>query len=182
VTNCGAAAQALAKAEGAALVHGAVGAVTLTLTLTLTLTVRTGLKSTVPFERGQSGERVGVPSGVRPLGVRGIALALGEFISQFLPTARADLAGDGAPAVALQLSSGESSAGLMAAPPSLAFTSTLWNMPACPEWRRSRWYSCSRTTTSSRLPPALIPSVLASFWRSRYFQCSTESKSPGFRL
>ena len=144
--------------------------------------VRTGLKSTLPFDRGQSGERVGVPIGVRPLGVRGIALALGEFISQFLPTARADLAGLGAPAVVLQLSSGESSTGLMAAPPSLAFTSTLWNMPACPEWRRSRWYSCSRTTTSSRLPPALIPSVLASFCRSRYFQCSTESKRPGFRL
>ena len=142
---------------------------------------RTGLKST-PFERGQSGERAGVPLGVRALGVRGIALALGEFSSQFLPTARADLAGDGAPAAALQLSSGESSAGLMAAPPSLALTTTLWNMPACPEWRRSRWYSCSRSTTSSRLPPALSPSVLASFCRSRYFQCSTESKRPGFRL
>ena len=139
----------------------------------------TGLKSTVPFDRGQSGERVGV---AKPFGVRGIALALGEFISQFLPTARADFAGDASPGAVLQLSSGESSTGLMAAPPSLAFTSTLWNMPAWPEWRRSRWYSCSRTTTSSRLPPALTPSVLASFCRSRYFQCSTESNRPGFRL
>ena len=107
-----------------------------------------------------SGERVGV---AKPFGVRGIALALGEFNSQFLPAERADFAGDANPDGALQLSSGESSTGLMAAPPSLAFTSTLWNMPACPEWRFSRWYSCNRTTTSSRLPPALTPSVLASF-------------------
>ena len=145
---------------------------------------RTGLKRTEPFARGVNGERPGVAFGVhcaRGMGEHATPDARGEL--RPLPPESAERAGDGIPLVeARQLSSGERSTGLMAAPPSFARTSTLWNMPAWPELRFSRWYSCSRATTSARLPAAAIPSVLASFCRSRYFQCSTESNRPGFRL
>ncbi len=107
--------------------------------------------------RRRTGEKSTLP--------RGVIGFIGErSVSEPLPHLKLDglRTGDGGAATR-----GESNLGLIGLPSTEARTSTEWKAPAWPVMRSSLCHERSRSTRSSRFPPAGSSSRRASFCRSR---------------